>query len=94
MRTVRCSGRLGGGGGADLPREGGLPRSVYTPLWTERRLWKHYLSATTVADGENVFLHCGSLSKICGGDKAVDYMTIVRRTVSGENPVSQAFFQT
>ena len=68
MRTVRCSGRLGGGvcpgvsalgtRGACLPGDGWLPRegvclgSVHLPpLWTDRCLWKHYLSANAVADG-------------------------------------------
>ena len=55
MRTVRCSGHLGGRGSVCL--EGCLPggclpgRGVYTPLWTDRHLWKHNLSITTVADG-------------------------------------------
>ena len=53
MRTVRCSGRLGMGGGVCL---GGVSaRGVYTPHTVDRildtHLWKHYLSTTTVADG-------------------------------------------
>ena len=53
MRTVRCSGRLGRGGGVCL---GGVSaRGVYTPHTVDRildtHLWKHYLSTTTVADG-------------------------------------------
>ena len=69
MRTVRCSGHLGG----DLLREGCLPgrdvcprgclpkgclpRGVYTSLpWTDRHLWKHNLSATTVKEWSLVSL--------------------------------------
>ena len=51
MRTVRCSGRFVGG-------RGGLPRGVCPRGWCstvdrilDTCLWKHYLSATTVADG-------------------------------------------
>ena len=37
----------------DLPRGGYLPRERCTPpsLWTDRHLYKHYLLASTVADG-------------------------------------------
>ena len=74
MRTVRCSGRLGGGVCLEgcLPR-GCLPRGMsawwgvcsrwcrpqpgprgrHSPCGqNDRRLWKHYLSATTVVDGK------------------------------------------
>ena len=57
MRTVRCSGH-GGGVSAHpgcLPREG-VSRGVHRPpvdRILDARLWKHYLSATTVADGNN-----------------------------------------
>ena len=65
MRIVRCSGRLIVGGfclgglyvqGGVCPvggvAGGCLPSGrVYTsPLWTDRHLWKHYLSATTTEE--------------------------------------------
>ena len=48
-----------GGGGVCLP--GGVcPRGVYIPLWTDRHLWIHNLSATTVAVGNNpMWLYVG-----------------------------------
>ena len=58
MRTVRCSGRLLRGclPRGCLPRRGGSAFSLggcgsLHPLWTDRHLWKHGLSATAVADG-------------------------------------------
>ena len=59
MRTVRSSSLLGGGGvsaqGGICP-EGGVSLGVVvvysSPLWTDSHLWKHNLSATTVADGK------------------------------------------
>ena len=68
MRTVLCSGRLGGvcqgegvsdqGGvciGGQSAQEGCLPRRVYTTPrgQNDRHLWKHYIFATTVADSNN-----------------------------------------
>ena len=64
MRTMRCSGRRGGvsqhalgrgvsAWGVSAPVHAGIhtpPPSVDRILDT--RLWKHYLSATTVADGK------------------------------------------
>ena len=57
MRTVRCSSRLLGRGGV-LPRGVSARHrvcpGVYTSRpWTDRHLWKHNLSATTVTDGKN-----------------------------------------
>ena len=52
MRTVRFSGCLGegsAGGGVCL---GGVCLGVVYRI-VDTRLWKHYLSATTVADGNN-----------------------------------------
>ena len=63
MRTARRSGRLGGGvcrgwvsarGVGVCPGSGvcrGRGCTLPLPLWTDRRLWKHNVSATTVADG-------------------------------------------
>ena len=52
MRTVRCSGRLVG-----VSAQGrGVSRGLYTtPLdgILDIHLWKHYLSAATVEDGNN-----------------------------------------
>ena len=67
MRTIRCSGRLGGEGAVhpqadtppaqfmlDTPPAQSNAR-VHPPRGQDdRRLWKHYLSATTVADGNNI----------------------------------------
>ena len=53
LRTVRCSGHLGGGGVC----LGVSTYGVYTSLpcgLTDRHLQKHYLSATAVADGNYV----------------------------------------
>ena len=57
MHTIRCSSHLGRG---CLPARGCLPRGclpgmrgVHLPPWTDRHLWKHNLSATTVADDKN-----------------------------------------
>ena len=54
MRTVRCSGRLGGmmsarGGGGCLP--GGVCPDTPPREQSHRRVQKHYPPATTVADG-------------------------------------------
>ena len=51
MRTIRCSGHLMGGGLGGLPRGGCLP-GVHRILDT--CLWKHYLSATSFADSNNI----------------------------------------
>ena len=62
MRIVRCSGRLLGGGGVSawgvVSAHGGLPgggvcQTPHPPpdRILDTRLWKHNLSATTVADG-------------------------------------------
>ena len=62
MPTVRCSGRLGGGGGVvSAPGRCTPP----PPPWTDRRLWKHYLSATTVADDKNTINMEVWLSRNC-----------------------------
>ena len=57
MHTVRCSGRLLGGCLPGRPAQGVSAFClVYTcppSPWTDRHLWKHNLSPTTVADGEN-----------------------------------------
>ena len=55
MRTIHCSGRLGGGGGevAWGVSVGGVCLGGVHPQWTDRCLWKHYLAATTVVDGKN-----------------------------------------
>ena len=61
MRAVRCSGcsserqvSAWKGGVSAWPGVVCLARGVYTsPLWTDRHLWKHNLSATAVADGKN-----------------------------------------
>ena len=55
-------GHLSGGvclwGGGVFAQGGCLPRrGVHLPLWTDRHLWKHNLSATTVADGKNINYH-------------------------------------
>ena len=53
MRTVRCSGRLRGGGVSEVSAQGGcLPRGIHPPVNRMTRV-KHNLSATTVADGNN-----------------------------------------
>ena len=43
----------------------GLPRGEYTPMdrILDTRLWKHYLSTTTVADGNEIHFGCNSWSK-------------------------------
>ena len=80
MRTVHCSGRLGGGrclpggclpGGACLgdvcwgvsAQVGCLPGGVHLPSVDrilDTCLWKHYLSATTVADGKKLTSNRGA----------------------------------
>ena len=50
MRIVRCSGRLGGDPEADTPPN---PEVSTPPGQNSWHLWKHYLSATSVADGNN-----------------------------------------
>ena len=76
MRTVRCSGRLGEGGGVCLgvlgvsARGGACPGRCHpVDRILDTRLRKHYLSATTVADGKNItkshtFLHVKLLNVI------------------------------
>ena len=74
MRTVRCSGRRGG----CLPARGGvcpspcwvtclggcLPQSMLDRI-LDTCLWKHYLSATTVADGNNFIWFLFMLLQVC-----------------------------
>ena len=57
MRTVRCSGHLGGGvcPGERIPACNGqtsFPNPRMDKI-LDTRLWKHYFSATTVADGND-----------------------------------------
>ena len=57
MRSVRLSPResaFWGGGG--LP----APWHCTTPLWTDRQRWKHYLPATSFADGNKSHLSTGT----------------------------------
>ena len=60
MRTVLCSDRRGGewclpGVSAQVHRAGGVSAQVHPPVdrILDTRLWKHYLSATSFADGNN-----------------------------------------
>ena len=55
MRTIRCSSRLLGGAGC-LPR-GVCPGGCLTDRPVDRRMWKHYLGATTLRTVKTDFIH-------------------------------------
>ena len=84
MRTVRCSSRLPGG--YLSAREVCLPKGVYTsPLWTDRHLSKHNLSATTVADGKKAKSLCCTKVKATTNCKTFLLRTKVGRIVCDQH---------